>query len=148
MKILMVCLGNICRSPLAEGIMRHLADAQGLNWQVDSAGTGNYHIGKKPDHRSIKVAKAHGIDISAQQARQFSVADFDSFDVIAVMDEQNYRDVMRLAENDSQREKVRLLIKNEIVPDPYYDDALFAPVYDLIEKNCVSLLAELKTQNR
>ncbi len=144
MKILMVCLGNICRSPLAEGIMQKLIKENGLDWQVDSAGTGGYHIGRKPDSRSIKVAKANGIDISGQAARKFTVADFDDFDHIIVMDQQNYKDVVVLAKNAEQKQKITLLIANEIVPDPYFDDSLFAPVFKLIEANCVKLFQKLK----
>ena len=144
MKILMVCLGNICRSPLAEGIMQDLVNQNGLNWQVDSAGTGGYHIGSKPDARSIKVAKEHGIDISGQAARKFTVADFDKFDHIVVMDQQNYKDVASLAKTAEQKQKITLLIANEIVPDPYFDDSLFAPVFDLIETNCAKLFQKLQ----
>ena len=144
MKILMVCLGNICRSPLAEGIMRHLVKEKGLDWQIDSAGTGGYHIGSKPDSRSIKVAKNHGIDITAQAARKFSANDFDNFDCIVVMDKQNYKDVVSLAQTAEQKEKVRLLVNNDAVPDPYYDDSLFEPVFQLINANCAKLLATLQ----
>src|ERR1700748_3584586 len=99
MKILMVCLGNICRSPLAEGIMQHLADKEGLNWHVDSAGTGNWHIGEGPDHRSVRTAKQHGIDISRQVCRLFTPADFDDFDHILVMDKSNLSNVLAMARN-------------------------------------------------
>ncbi len=140
----MVCLGNICRSPLAEGSMRHLVKEKNLGWQVDSAGTGGYHIGSKPDPRSIKVAKRYGIDISQQAARKFSAEDFNLFDHIIVMDQQNYKDVVALAENPEQEKKVRLLIVNDIVPDPYYDDNLFEPVFELITGNCAKLLTDLQ----
>ena len=86
MKILMVCLGNICRSPLAHGIMEHIVVEQGLDWQVDSAGTGDWHIGSPPDKRSIAIAKRYGLDISNQCCRQFQVEDFDRFDKIFVME--------------------------------------------------------------
>ncbi len=144
MKILMVCLGNICRSPLAEGIIQHLIVEKGLDWQVDSAGTGGYHIGRKPDVRSIKVAKEHGIDISGQAARKFSISDFDNFDHIVVMDQQNYKDVVALAKTAEHKNKITLLIADEIVPDPYYDDSLFKPVFELIETNCVKLFEKLR----
>ncbi len=144
MKILMVCLGNICRSPLAEGVMQHLVKEKSLNWEIDSAGTGGYHIGSKPDLRSIKVAKKHGIDISTQAARKFSVGDFDQFDHIIVMDKQNYKDVVSLAQNPAQKQKVRLMINNDVVPDPYYDDDLFEPVFELIEDSCAKLLTALQ----
>lgn len=144
MKVLMVCLGNICRSPLAEGIMQHLVKQKGLNWSVDSAGTGGYHIGSKPDSRSIKVARDHGIDISNQAARKFSVDDFENFDHIIVMDHQNYEDIIALAKSDTQRQKVSLFLEDDIVPDPYYDDSLFEPVFQLIERNCAKLLTRLQ----
>lgn len=146
MKILMVCLGNICRSPLAEGIMLHLVKSKGLDWEVDSAGTGGYHIGSKPDARSIKVANEHGINISTQSARKFSSSDFNNFDCIVVMDKQNYKDVVSLAQTEEQKQKVRLLVNNDIVPDPYYDDSLFAPVFELIQTNCAKLLADLQKE--
>ncbi|SFW45765.1 protein-tyrosine phosphatase [Chitinophaga sancti] len=138
----MVCLGNICRSPLAEGILRHLADEKGLNWAIDSAGTGNWHVGDPPDKRSVMVARQHGIDISGLRGRQFQVADFDEFDRIFVMDLDNYRDVLRKARRDADREKVQLLLDNQQpVPDPWYDDALFEPVYNMIYKACQRIVA-------
>ena len=137
MKILMVCLGNICRSPLAEGILRHLARQKGLDWEIDSAGTGNWHVGDPPDRRSVKVAHRHGIDISDLRGRQFSVQDFDRFDVIYVMDLDNYRDVLRKARDEKDREKVQLLLDSrQPVPDPWYDDALFEPVFKMIYQAC------------
>ncbi|MBK0381531.1 low molecular weight phosphotyrosine protein phosphatase [Pedobacter sp. SD-b] len=144
MKILMVCLGNICRSPLAEGILQHLANEQGLDWQVDSAGTGNYHIGGKPDPRSVKVAKQHGIDISRQRARQITREDLSDFDHIYVMDKSNYKNVVALASSADEKEKIKLLITGDVVPDPYYDDALFEPVFDMIYAECGKLLTFLK----
>ncbi|TWR29705.1 low molecular weight phosphotyrosine protein phosphatase [Mucilaginibacter pallidiroseus] len=142
MKILMVCLGNICRSPLAEGIMQHLADEAGLNWQVDSAGTGKWHIGQSPDMRSIKAARDQGVDISKQVCRLFTVADFDEFDLILVMDKSNLGNVRDMARNDADRKKVKLLLGNDIVPDPYYDDELFAPVFKLIEAGCKEIIKQ------
>lgn len=143
MKILMVCLGNICRSPLAEGIMQHLVAEAGLNWEIDSAGTGNWHVGQGPDRRSTREAQKHGVDISKQVCRQFSVDDFDEFDVIVVMDKNNYRDVISHARNDSDKAKVRLLLGDRDVPDPYHDDTQFAPVYQLIYDGCKNLLSDL-----
>jgi protein-tyrosine phosphatase len=141
MKILMVCLGNICRSPLAEGVLRHLAQKKGFNWDIDSAGTGNWHIGNSPDHRSVKVARQHGVDISGLSGRQFSVADFDQFDRIYVMDMDNYRDVLRKARSEADRAKVQLLLANQQeVPDPWYDDKLFEPVYQMIYKACERII--------
>lgn len=145
MKILMVCLGNICRSPLAHGVMENLVKQKGLNWEVDSAGTGGYHIGSKPDHRSIKVAQQNGIDIAGQQARKFSINDFETFDYIFVMDKQNYKDVIALAKNNAQKDKVKLFLDDDNVPDPYYDDELFEPVLQMITTQCAKLLTQLKS---
>ena len=100
MRILMVCLGNICRSPLAHGVMKRLAEEAGLRWEVHSAGTGNWHVGEPPDRRAIAVAKQYGVDIGGQRARHFNAAMFDQYDHILVMDRSNYRDVLRLAENE------------------------------------------------
>jgi len=141
MKILMVCLGNICRSPLAEGVLRDLAQKKGLNWEIDSAGTGSWHIGDPPDHRSVKVARQHGVDISGLRGRQFGVADFQQFDRIYVMDLDNYRDVLRKARSEADRVKVQLLLANQQeVPDPWYDDKLFEPVYQMIYKACERII--------
>jgi protein-tyrosine phosphatase len=137
MKVLMVCLGNICRSPLAEGILRHLAP----DWEIDSAGTGNWHVGDPPDRRSIAVARRHGIDISGLRGRQFHITDYDEFDRIYVMDVDNYRDVIRKARTDTDKAKVQLLLDNQqSVPDPWYDDALFEPVYNMIYKACEKII--------
>ena len=138
----MVCLGNICRSPLAHGVMDHLVQVNGLNWEIDSAGTGNWHLGSPPDQRSITVAKAHGIDISQQRARQIQVADFDVFDHILVMDEENLKNVLTLAPKTAHREKVRLLLENEVVPDPYWDNNLFEPVFQMVQKACISFIQQ------
>ncbi|GGH22334.1 low molecular weight protein-tyrosine-phosphatase [Mucilaginibacter phyllosphaerae] len=142
MKILMVCLGNICRSPLAEGIMQHLADKAGLDWQVDSAGTGDWHVGRAPDRRSIAAALNEGIDISKQVCRLFRVGDFDEFDLILVMDKSNLSNVLAFARNSSDRQKVKLLLGDKIVPDPYYDDTQFAPVFKLIEAGCKEIIKQ------
>ncbi|WP_372945723.1 low molecular weight protein-tyrosine-phosphatase [Muriicola sp.] len=146
-RVLMVCLGNICRSPLAEGILKSKADAERI--EVDSAGTAGYHVGNPPDPRSVAIAKKYKIDISTQRCRRFSRADFDRFDHILVMDRANYRDVISLAENEAQREKVRLLLEYthsglQEVPDPYYggDDG-FENVYRLIDEACDRLIEEL-----
>ena len=140
MKILMVCLGNICRSPLAEGIMQHLADNKGFNWQVDSAGTGGWHVGEGPDRRSVRVAREHGIDISRQVCRQFSKSDFELFDHIFVMDKYNLSDVQAMAPDALAIEKVKLLLGTREVPDPYYDNEMFEPVFKLIEDGCEELV--------
>lgn len=145
MKILMVCLGNICRSPLAHGILEHMAKEKNLNWQIDSAGTGNWHIGEQPDRRSIAIAKKYGVDISTQSCRQFLSNDFENFDLILVMDQNNLSDVISLATTDADFSKVRLFLKNGVVPDPYHDDKQFDPVYQMIEKRCLELIEELDT---
>ena len=133
----MVCLGNICRSPLAEGILKSKLNA---NFEVDSAGTAAYHVGKPPDNRSIGVAQQFGIDISQQRARQFKKDDFNSFDLIFVMDQNNYNDVVELA-TPAQRRKVHLLRENNEVPDPYYGDAsAFEAVFHLIDTACETLV--------
>lgn len=142
MKILMVCLGNICRSPLAHGIMEHIVKEKGLDWEVDSAGTGDWHIGSAPDKRSIAVAKNYGLDISNQCCRQFTVADFDVFDKIFVMDRMNLRDVLSLARTEQDKAKVRLLLNTELVPDPYYEDDKFDSVYQMIENGCRRIVEE------
>ncbi len=144
----MVCLGNICRSPLAEGILRHKAEENGLDWEIDSAGTGGWHVGDPPDPRSIKVARQFGIDISAQRARQFKVADFDLFDQIFVMDTGNLRDILRLAPNQEYTKKVALMLdqvypeKLKSVPDPYYNDDAFEPVFRMLDKACTAYIAK------
>ncbi|MEH3112091.1 low molecular weight protein-tyrosine-phosphatase [Pedobacter terrae] len=143
MKILMVCLGNICRSPLAEGIMRHLADEQNLNWEIASSGTGNWHIGQAPDHRSVSAAKALGYDISKQRAQQFNPSMFDYYDLILVMDKKNLADVKNLAKTDGERKKVKLFLDNGEVTDPYWDNSLFSPVCKQVEERCMEIIKQL-----
>jgi len=145
MKILMVCLGNICRSPLAHGILQHLAREKGLDWEIDSAGTGGWHVGEKPDRRSIETARQYGIDISGQRCRQFCTDDFDVYDYIFVMDHSNLKDVKSLARTAEDQQKVSLILKNDIVPDPYYEDSQFDPVYRMIEKRCKELIEEFNS---
>lgn len=143
MKILMVCLGNICRSPLAEGIMQHLADEKNLNWEIASAGTGNWHIGKAPDHRSISAARALGYDISKQRAQQFNHLMFARYDLILVMDRNNLADVQSLAKTDEERKKVKLFLDNGEVTDPYWDNTLFSPVCKQVEERCREIIKQL-----
>ncbi len=140
-RILMVCLGNICRSPLAHGILESKLPSN--NFQVDSAGTGNYHIGEPPDHRSTAVAKKHGIDISSQRCRQFKVSDFDAFDIIYVMDNSNFNNVVKLAGTVQDIAKVKLILEenkfSEIseVPDPYYGSIKdFESVFNILNDTC------------
>ncbi|MCW4468432.1 low molecular weight phosphotyrosine protein phosphatase [Flavobacterium sp. MFBS3-15] len=145
-KVLMVCLGNICRSPLAEGILQSKLPAD--KFLVDSAGTGNWHAGQQPDERSVLTAKNRGLDISCQKARQIRQSDFTEFDHIYVMDSSNLRDVTRLAPNPAAKAKVKLMM-DEIypgqgidVPDPYYGGQKgFDKVYDMLDKAC-ELVAE------
>jgi len=139
--VLMVCLGNICRSPLAHGIFQHLLnDATIL---VDSAGTANYHTGASPDIRSIETAKRHHIDISKQKARQFIAEDFDRFDYIFVMDRENLKNVLRLAKTTSQRQKVQLLLGDQEVEDPYYGGPEgFEIVYKKIYTACKTMIEQ------
>lgn len=149
-KILMVCLGNICRSPLAEGILKSKVSPDFCT--VDSAGTAGYHIGSPPDKRSIAVAKKNGIDISQQLCRLFTKSDFETFDVIYAMDKSNYANIITQAKNKVESAKVRLLL-NEVelgisqVPDPYHGGEIeFENVYNLIDKAC-SKIAEQMTQS-
>ncbi|MEL6924554.1 MAG: low molecular weight protein-tyrosine-phosphatase [Bacteroidota bacterium] len=150
MKVLMVCLGNICRSPLAEGIMRSKVEAQELDWEVDSAGTGSWHVGNGPDPRSVAVARTHGLDISAQRARQFKAKDYKLFDLILTMDSSNYRNVLKLAPNDTAEQKVKMIRNfvrpgyNESVPDPYWDDDGFEQVYQMLDEACEKVLAHYR----
>lgn len=148
MKILMVCLGNICRSPLAHGILEHLANNKGLGWSVESAGTGDWHIGHAPDERSIAVAKKYGIDISAQRAQHFTPALFDEYDHIFVMDENNLKDVLAQARHAQDESKVSLFLEEGIVPDPYFDSTQFEPVYHMVAERCEQLVEKLSGQNQ
>lgn len=142
----MVCLGNICRSPLAEGVMRQLVHEQGLDWQVSSAGTGNWHVNEPADRRSIAIARDFGYDISAQRAKHFNKQLFEEFDVILVMDQNNLRDVLKLADQSHHRDKVKLFLPDDLeVTDPYFDDKLFEPVFLQIEERCKQLIEELRS---
>ncbi|TRX22970.1 low molecular weight protein-tyrosine-phosphatase [Flavobacterium franklandianum] len=140
-KILMVCLGNICRSPLAEGILASKLPKE--KFIVDSAGTGPWHIGRQPDERSIAIAKKNKLDISGQKGRQFSTTDFEVFDYIYVMDSSNYKDVVRLTNNKEHKTKVQLILnelfpnENVDVPDPYYGvENGFETVYQMLDETC------------
>jgi len=150
MKILMVCLGNICRSPLAEGIMQNKIEAHGLNWEVDSSGTGAYHAGELPDPRSIKVAKENNIDITNQRARQFQVDDFKNFDLILTMDATNFQNVKRLAANSEEESKIHMIMNfvtpgmNQVVPDPYYGNDGFGDVFEMLDIACERIVEKYK----
>ncbi|MHB1176795.1 MAG: low molecular weight protein-tyrosine-phosphatase [Daejeonella sp.] len=145
MKILMVCLGNICRSPLAHGVLEYFAKQKGLDWEIDSAGTGNWHVGEQPDQRSIAIAKKYGVDISGQFCRQFDVNDFDVYDHIFVMDYSNLDDIKALARKDEDHTKISMFLKDNAVPDPYYDDTQFDPVYLMVEKRCKEIIEEFNS---
>ena len=127
--------------------MQHLVKQNGLDWDVDSAGTGSWHVGQCPDRRSTRTAKDNGIDISQQVCRVFNVSDFDEFDHILVMDRNNLRDVLAQARNIADRQKVSMLLGDNIVPDPYYDDAQFAPVFRLIEEGCKDFIAHISNKS-
>ena len=144
MKILMVCLGNICRSPLAEGVLREKINRRGINGiTIDSAGTSSYHVGDNPDERSVENAKNHGVDIGELKGRQFHVSDFDHFDKIYVMDTNNFNDVLFIARNSEDKMKVEMILNviypgtNMSVPDPYLGgEQGFENVYLLLEQAC------------
>ena len=154
MKILFVCLGNICRSPLAEGILKEKLYQKNLKAIVDSAGTESYHVGEHPDPRAIEVGRVHGIDISKLVARQFSVNDFDNFDKIFVAAKDVYNEVMSFARNENDKNKVDFLLNviypnsNRPVPDPYYggDDG-FEEVYEMLDEACEKIVASLKNES-
>lgn len=140
-RILMVCLGNICRSPLAQGILESKLPSQ--HFFIDSAGTASYHIGSAPDERSIKIAKNHNIDISHQTARQFRLSDFDNFDLIYAMDQSNYQHLIDMATSKIERNKVKLILTENSnstllnVPDPYYGNLTdFEVVFQILNDAC------------
>ena len=139
-KILMVCLGNICRSPLAEGLLQSKLPNR---FKVDSAGTGDWHIGSPPDKRSVEIAKLNQLDISNQRGRQFKISDFDEYDYIYAMDSSNFKDIVALAPNDKAKSKVRLILnelfpnENMDVPDPYFGmHNGFEQVYSMLNQTC------------
>lgn len=145
----MVCLGNICRSPLAEGIMQSKIKDHQLSWEVDSAGTSAYHSGEKPDSRSIEIAFRNGIDISEQRSRQILDSDFENFDLILVMDALNYNNVYRMAKDINQKKKVKMIMnfaapdQNLEVPDPYWNNG-FDKVYAMLEEACEKIVTRYR----
>lgn len=155
-RVLFVCLGNICRSPLAEGIFRAQAKAAGVvaAFDIDSAGTGAWHVGEPPDKRAQACAKGRGIDITALRARQFVPGDFAAFDYILAMDRQNYRDIAAQSALAEHRAKVRLMLSygdsgRDDVPDPYHGGAAdFETVFDMLDAACRRLLAEIQSTSR
>lgn len=149
MKILMVCLGNICRSPLAEGIMRDKVAKAGLDWVIDSAGTLGRNEGTAPHHFSQQVAMQNGIDICEQRCRYFTKEDIKNFDRIYVMDDENYLDVKRISGNNWDAGKVDLILnelypgEDEIVPDPWYGgEEGFQKVYEILDKACDAIISK------
>lgn len=146
--ILMVCLGNICRSPLAEGILSSMLDSD--SYEISSAGTGNWHVGDAPDPRSIEVARKNGIDISHQKGIHFSPYHFELYDYIFVMDTANYRDVIKLAKNDAEKQKVQPILdglfveENMDVPDPYFGGKQgFDNVYRMLYQACEKIVSRI-----
>jgi protein-tyrosine phosphatase len=147
MKILMVCLGNICRSPLAEGIMKHKVKEAGLDWIVDSAGTNGYHVGEAPHHLSQKVARLNGIDICEQRARRFVKEDFENYDKIYAMADDVLHDMKKIARDAYDNSKAELFLealypgKHASVPDPWYGpEPGYHEVYELIDKACDAII--------
>ncbi len=147
----MVCLGNICRSPMAEGIMRSKIEEYNLNVDVDSCGTANYHVGDSPDSRAQKTLFKHHSDISHLRGRQFSISDFDKFDLIFTMDEENYRNIINLARNKNDERKVEMIMnklyphENISVPDPYYGGQQdFENTYKMLDLVCDKIAEGLK----
>ena len=146
MRILFVCMGNICRSPTAEGVMRRLIDEAGLDIEVDSAGTGGWHAGEPPDERATLAARRRGVTL-AGAARQVTPADFRRFDMLIALDRSNLRDLLALAPDEEAAAKVRLLVADADVPDPYYGgDRGFENVLDMVEAACRELLDELRAR--
>ena len=156
-RILFICLGNICRSPAADGIMRHLVSERGLDGEflIDSAGIGSWHAGELPDHRMRRQGERHGYNFN-HRARQFSATDFDRFDLVVVMDQENFYDVNRQARTDADRRKIVRMSDylqhhpgQHTIPDPYYGDMCdFEYVIELLEDACGGLLGKLtKTEN-
>ncbi len=151
MKVLMVCLGNICRSPMAEGILRKKSLDYKLDLHIDSAGTGDWHTGESPDPRAIRTANFFGINISKLKARQFNASDFDNFDKIFAMDQSNMKNILALARNESDKNKVELLLnhiphqKNKNVPDPWFGgEEGFTDVFNLLDEACESYINKIK----
>jgi protein-tyrosine phosphatase len=144
MKILMICLGNICRSPLAHGIMQKMVESKGLDWSVDSCGTSGFHDGELPDSRSIEVARKHDLDITYQRSRRLTVEDTREYDLLIAMDQSNYNNIKALAAEEHHH-KIKLLLnyshpgENRRVPDPYYEGG-FDLVYDMIYDACEQII--------
>ncbi len=145
----MVCLGNICRSPMAQGILEKKIRELGLPWSVDSAGTSGWHDGEGPDERAVAACARKGVDISRQISRKITLADFETFDVILAMDAQNYQDILKICQRPELKEKVDLFLNykfpnmNRTVPDPYYDGK-FDEVYELLDSSMEAFVKHFK----
>lgn len=153
MRILMVCLGNICRSPIAEGVLRHKIQQQGLPWTVASAGTNGYHTGEAPHHFSQKVCKTNGIDISEQRAKRFKKSDLDSYDIVYAMATDVMDEIRDIAGPKADLSKVKLFLeelepgKSASVPDPWYgNEDGYLPVYEMIERTCEAIIEKYAPQ--
>jgi len=151
MRVLMVCLGNICRSPMADGWLRYKAEKYDLDLLVDSAGTSGHHVGEKPDPRMRKWALQYDVDLDPLRARQFIVDDFDRFDTIFVMDHSNMENILNLARTDADKQKVRFILnelnpgKDQEVPDPYYGGTdAFIHVIELLDSATDAFLRNQK----
>ncbi len=149
----MVCLGNICRSPLADGVLRNKVVRHGLSVLVDSCGTSGHHAGELPDERMMKTASRYGYDLSDLRSRQFVKSDFNNFDIIYVMDASNYNNVIKLASNDHEKAKVKMFLNelspggNMAVPDPYFGgDQGFEDVFDLVDRTTDVIIQKLKSE--
>ncbi len=154
MRILIVCLGNICRSPIAEGILRHKVKQHGLNWVVESAGTESYHIGEAPHRFSQKICMAHGIDISSLRASRFTADSFAMYDKIYAMADDVYREIKQIGGRNADMSKVDHFLnelhkgKNESVTDPYYGtEEGYKAVFELIDKTCDAIIKNYKKEN-
>lgn len=152
MKILMVCLGNICRSPLAEGILQSKVIKEGMDVFIDSAGTSDNHVGQQPDARMRATAKSFGVNIDSLRARQFSKNDFKNFDLIYAMDASNYKNIVALADSEADKSKVILLLnelepgKNLEVPDPYFGgEQGFIDVFNLLDAATDQIIKKIKS---
>jgi len=151
----MVCLGNICRSPIAEGVLRHKAAAAGLDWTVDSAGTEPYHIGKAPHDFSQNICQSYGIDISGQRARRFTPADLTSYDLVYAMAEDVLQTIREIGGRDADYSRVMLFLEelhpgaNKSVPDPWFgDESAYPEVYEMIDQCCEAIVRKYAVESR
>jgi protein-tyrosine phosphatase len=150
MKILTVCLGNICRSPIAQGLLEYKVNTRSLLWHIDSAGTSGWHDGEHPDPRAVRTAKKYGIDISSQISRKITPSDFEVYDFILAMDSSNYNDLKQMSGDPRHHEKIHLVMnflhpgRNMAVPDPYYDNR-FDEVYHLLDQAIDSFIYSVLT---